>query len=131
MTNSLDKMFEDAQEITDLKKRSRLFEETLFKSITALDSINKAYEMGKLVHDNESLKKSLPEGSPSLLAVDYATQSLSWDNIKDVAVMYDELRKMYKDIYKKNAITAAPATAVNEKEAGINAWKISATTPTP
>lgn len=106
MTNIMDKMFDEAQELTDLKKRSKLFEDTLLKTINALESMNKAHEMGKIIHDNESLKKSLPEGQSSLLAVDYATQSLSWDNIKDVAAVYEDMRKMYKNIYKKDAVSS-------------------------
>lgn len=107
MIKGLDKLFENAGEIQDLQKRSQIFEETLLSSIHAMESVGNIITNSKKIYDNEALKKTMNEADHVALATTYAANQMSWSDMNRVAEMHDTLRKLYTEIFKKDAITAA------------------------
>lgn len=111
MIKGLEGMFKKADNKLELEKNSEKFEETLFKGIHALERLNVAYEEGQAVYDNESIKRSMSEEKHVALSLTYAAQSLTWADLREAAAFAKEIRSLYKEIYKKDAVTAASVHA--------------------
>lgn len=122
MIEGLKGYFKKSDDLQDLEKRSLKFEQMLFDGINSLEGINKIYNKAIKVKEDESLKTKFTEEEHYTMSVDYATGQMTWNDLKAVADFAQELRKIYKDVYKKDAVTAA-----STNEVAVDAEKIKGT----
>lgn len=103
----MSKMFEKARIVQDLEKRSELFETTLLDTIHAMESISLIIQNSLKIYDNEAIKKTLSEQEHVALATNFAANQITWSEMKKISDMHDNLRALYTELYKKDAVTAA------------------------
>jgi hypothetical protein len=107
MIKGLQEMFSKAENIAELEKRSEILEKTLLDSIHAMESISTVIDNSKKIYDNSAIRAVMTEADHVALATNFAASQISWNDMNKIADMHNQLRKLYTEIYKKDAVTAA------------------------
>ena len=112
----LEGFFGSQSKITELERNQVKFEKIMLDTLENIEALGVAYNSGKEIYSNDALRKSLSEEKHVQIATQIALEKITYSDLQKVNEAYNNLRDMYKEFFKKDAVSAASSKNIVPEE---------------
>ena len=116
MIEGLKNIFDSGSKIIELEKNQAKFEKCMIDTMEGIEALGLVYNAGKEIYENKAIAQSLTPEKHVQIATQVALEKITYADLQKVNEAYNNLRTLYKEFFKKDAVSAASSKNIVPEE---------------